>query len=466
MRYFRASLKLFALLAASLTVSRVSQAQWKLGGEDAGGYLMTATGSALLTEGATLTLSSKIANPNGLGTVTSSIPVGDYAGKRVRISAEFEKTNADALVAVLIRADSGARKLIIRNSLEPDLALRPRTAPGIEAVVDVPKEATHLTFGLMLNGAGSVTARNVKLVALTPEQTSSAAQFELDSAISLVKRRSLWRDTVTWSTVEPLIRSMAKGAQSTDEVAPAIRELLARLGDHHSLLMTPQRTTTIRTMVNPPPTVRVHANGMGYISIPAYGGGDRAGMEAYVRNAYDSLTAIVARGGGACRWIVDVRGNGGGNMWPMLAALRPFLGDVALGTFVRPEGISEPWKANAYVNMAIPAELSGLQSANVAVLTGPRTMSSGEAVTIAFVGRPNTRSFGLPTGGLASANTSTPLPSGAMLVLTTAVDADRNGKKYGYEVYPDEMIGLPKAGATSDPQVDRAVSWLTAQACR
>lgn len=88
-----------------------------------------------------------------------------------------------------------------------------------------------------------------------------------------------------------------------------------------------------------------------------------------------------------------------------------------------------------------PKSLSPLVSAWVAVLTGPRTASSGEAVAIAFRGRPDTRSFGLPTAGLSTANGTFPLPDGSMLLLTAAVDADRTGRKYRDKVDPDETIG-------------------------
>jgi len=99
------------------------------------------------------------------------------------------------------------------------------------------------------------------------------------------------------------------------------------------------------------------------------------------------------------------------------------------------------------------------------VLTGPRTASSGEAVTISFIGRPRTRLFGLPTAGLSTANATLPLPSGAMLVLTTAVEADRTGKRYGEKITPDEVIPAAASGAADDPQMERAVAWLKSQSC-
>jgi carboxyl-terminal processing protease len=57
------------------------------------------------------------------------------------------------------------------------------------------------------------------------------------------------------------------------------------------------------------------------------------------------------------------------------------------------------------------------------------------------------------------------LPDGAMILLTTAVEADRTGKRYGQKLTPDEVIPAAVVGATDDPQMDRAVAWLKLQSC-
>jgi C-terminal processing protease CtpA/Prc len=209
----------------------------------------------------------------------------------------------------------------------------------------------------------------------------------------------------------------------------------------------------------------VQTNGVGYISVPAYSGVNPGAAESYARTVYDSLSSAVAAGAGTCRWIVDLRTNTGGNMWPMLGGLRPFLGEVGHGSFVRPTGSTPLWHARDQVDVKPPAGLAALESANVAVLTGPRTMSSGEAVAISFIGRPRTRSFGLAPAGLSTSNTDMKLPDGALILLTVGVEADRTGKRYGHEISPDEVVPPPVTGAPDDPQIDRAVAWLQSQSC-
>ena len=87
------------------------------------------------------------------------------------------------------------------------------------------------------------------------------------------------------------------------------------------------------------------------------------------------------------------------------------------------------------------------------MLTDGAIGSSGEAAVIAFVKRPETRSFGRATCGLSTANQGFPLSDGSTLVLTTAVMADREQSPFGGPVAPDEVV------AASDV-FDRAVDWL------
>jgi hypothetical protein len=79
--------------------------------------------------------------------------------------------------------------------------------------------------------------------------------------------------------------------------------------------------------------------------------------------------------------------------------------------------------------------------------------SSGEVMAISFIGRENTRSFGSPTCGLSTANSSYNLSGNCKLILTVADLADRNKKSYGFPINPDQ---------TSNNQtiIQDAVEWL------
>jgi peptidase S41-like protein len=290
----------------------------------------------------------------------------------------------------------------------------------------------------------------------------------LDAAIAAIKEHALRRDTVAWDIVEPRVRAMTAGAVKSSDVYPAIRFLIDQLSDNHSRLMEPAQTATFLSggARNPAVETRALAEHVGYVRVPGYTGADVSAMWGYATRTHQAIASIARSA--TCGWIVDLRQNTGGNMWPMLAGLRPFLGSDELGAFEDAGGRGAPWIAGQHVNIDPPASLD-LTLVWVAVLTGPRTASSGEVVAIAFRGRGRTRSFGEPTAGLSTSNRTFLLPDGAMLVLTTAIDVDRTGHRYGERVDPDENVRQVDARSDApnrDLVLDLATSWLvTSSGC-
>lgn len=86
--------------------------------------------------------------------------------------------------------------------------------------------------------------------------------------------------------------------------------------------------------------------------------------------------------------------------------------------------------------------------------------SSGEAMAVAFRGRAQTRSFGTPTCGLSTGNSTWFLSDTSRLVITSAIMADRTRRVYGDVIVPDERIADPNEVVT------RAIQWLVQSAVR
>lgn len=171
-----------------------------------------------------------------------------------------------------------------------------------------------------------------------------------------------------------------------------------------------------------------------------------------------------------CGWIVDLRQNQGGNMWPMLVGVAPLLSTdpkhrEVIGAFVGgPQ--RQTWSIEsslvllderAPVALDSPAYSLRHPAPPVAVLIGPKTGSSGEAVALAFRGRPATRSFGQASAGYSTANVPTRLPDGSILLLTGSVSVDRNLKGDGGNLQPDVTV----SNAADAEQSAR--NWLLAQ---
>ncbi|WP_207504482.1 S41 family peptidase [Telluribacter humicola] len=273
-----------------------------------------------------------------------------------------------------------------------------------------------------------------------------------------MKTNSLHRKTIDWDSFTTQVLGRAKGAQNIDEpsVNAAIIQALTLLDDSHSLFITHKGSYLYgagrQSCSDEAPALPALGNDIGYIKISGFSGGgsDAQGHAETIQNEIRRADSPTLRG-----WIIDLRGNTGGNMWPMLAGVEPILGEGTLGYFVDPDGNTFAWTKDYpnYSKVTFPYTLYK-PNPKVAVLTDRLTASSGEAVAIAFRGRPNTRSFGKPTCGLSTANARFPLLNGASLVLTVATMADRTSKEYGKTVEPDVLE------ANQQLYLEKALAWL------
>jgi len=96
----------------------------------------------------------------------------------------------------------------------------------------------------------------------------------------------------------------------------------------------------------------------------------------------------------------------------------------------------------------------------VAILIDQATGSAGEAVAIAFKGRPLTRFFGANTAGATSGAESFALSDGAVVVLPGVAMADRNGRSYKGGIAPDQQIAYKRLQFGKDSVVEAALRWL------
>jgi C-terminal processing protease CtpA/Prc len=321
---------------------------------------------------------------------------------------------------------------------------------------------------------------------------SAPARIYLNSALDVMQNYSFYRKTIDWTTLRANAIASADAARAQDPAAtyPAIRAALTALGDHHSFFQPPvasaaaaaPATSTIAAHPADSLDGEIVGGRYGYVRVPTYApvnGGTATQGTAFA----DTLQALIKSTDAAapCGWIVDLRHNSGGNMWPMLAGVGPILGEgVNLGAFVDPDGNVTRWYYTAGVSgtvagtAATPAARTSraayvlrASSPPAAVLTDARTASSGEAIAVAFRGRPNTRTFGSATFGVPTANAGHTLSDGGVIWLMSALDMDRTGKQYIDPLPPDEQVSATAAPATDDATAGAALAWLAAQpACK
>jgi carboxyl-terminal processing protease len=345
-----------------------------------------------------------------------------------------------------------------------------------QVVAPVSPDAATLDLGVQVVGGGRVWVDDIRLAVLgpaaEPRPTSPQAQAYLDSALALMHQHSIGRRHVNWNSLRDRAQVYAGGAQSVRETYPAIRYALRALGDWHSFLLNPDSAAArARTgAVFADTDAQLLRGRYAYIRIPSFSGEDPLRMASFAHAMQNAVAELDQRG--ACGWVVDLRTNRGGNMWPMLVGIGPVLGEGVAGAFISSDTSPSQWwyeAGTAGFGKTVQATTIGppyrlrQSGVPVAVLLGGQTASSGEAIALSFRGRPNTRSFGTATLGLSTANEAYLLPDSAAIVLTTAYSADRTGAGRGGPVWPDQAV---RGGATGegDPVLDAAIQWLGSRA--
>jgi len=305
------------------------------------------------------------------------------------------------------------------------------------------------------------------------EPGGNPADRYLGEVLTLIQQNHIRRSEIDWSAYQRQVRAAAAGATGLADLDPALQLAIDLLQDRHSAICRGQGTCLYQSV-----------QGLGGWVGWSDPGALPAGV-AYVRvdgNSGSSLSrtqladrlqaAVQAQDrAGLVGWIVDLRQNGGGDMWPMLAGIGPVLGNGTAGSFVFPAGTTTPrfapgatmtWsysggaaRADGQPKVSVTVPYALLAPApRVAVLQDGGTGSSGEAMAISFIGRPDARSFGAATFGVSSANLGYSLSDGGTLQLLVGLDRDRNGTTYGGSVAPD----VPTEGPAE--AVAAAVAWL------
>lgn len=253
-------------------------------------------------------------------------------------------------------------------------------------------------------------------------------------------------------------------AQTIPDTYPAIRVALGLLNDHESFYLISRDGGQIggvdQSCGGPPapPATPTVPDTVGYVGVPG-GAASTRNPDQFAESIQQTIRA--ADHIGLVGWIVDLRANGGGNMWPMLAGVGPVLGEGIVGWIVyNNREYEREYRAGAalslgetFARVATPHTLLK-EYPKVAVLTGRSVASAGEAIAVFFRGRPRTRSFGAPTCGTHHLQENFSLSDGAILSLTTAETADRMKIRYSGRIDPDEIIADPVEA------VNRAIAWL------
>lgn len=301
----------------------------------------------------------------------------------------------------------------------------------------------------------------------------------MDEVFEIVEKNSIKKDSVNFRQIKQLVYEKIKNIDSVEECYPLIEFTLIELKDHHSFFMPKEQVTqwesTSKTRtINELITFygKTINNDIGYISMRGFSSGDSISIQKYADSLQNKIKSIDHKN--IKGWILDLRENTGGNCWPMLAGIGPLLNEGICGYFTYNKEKKAAWfykDGEAGIDSTTITKISKepyklINEQNfIAVLTSPRTGSSGEVVTTAFHNKKNTRSFGESTAGLTTGNAQFKLSDGSAIFLTTSIYVDRKGVVFGGKINPDETINVPYilVGIHGDPVIQRATEWIYEQ---
>lgn len=268
------------------------------------------------------------------------------------------------------------------------------------------------------------------------------AKKYLNELLDLLEANSVKRKEIDWKMFRQDVLRHGKDCRTIPECYPTAQYAVAKLEDHHSYFSSAVGTREIEAeQPLPVYTDEVTPSSVGYIRVN-YCVGDETKIKSYIEDIHGKI--IKQCHPMPIAWIVDLRDNFGGNMWPMIAGLGLLLENGVQGYFIDPDGNNTSWsfeKGTVFLGKIRMAENEQLRSSvtkqKIAVLINNRTASSGEAIAVLFKGYPNTRFFGSPTFGVSTGCAPFRLSDGSRLNLATSIFADRNKIRYGKSILPD-----------------------------
>jgi hypothetical protein len=136
-------------------------AGWFLAGNKPANYRTGVDQQMIYESRSSAYLASTVPDTGGFGTLMQSIAATQYAGKRVRLRAWVQSKDVADWAGLWMRVDKGQKAVAFDNMQQR--AVRGTTSwATYDVVLDVPANATGISFGTLLSGPGQVWINDVK----------------------------------------------------------------------------------------------------------------------------------------------------------------------------------------------------------------------------------------------------------------------------------------------------------------
>ncbi|WP_148043504.1 S41 family peptidase [Chryseobacterium sp. G0240] len=283
----------------------------------------------------------------------------------------------------------------------------------------------------------------------------------IDKSIELIEVNSIHIENL--SNIRNELYNKSRNLNSVDQIVPLYEQVFKQLNDYHGGLKYKGKTygwSNSNAMTNAYLKDKIKIDKgtfskvidkkIGYIRI--------AGNNDFAFKKVDSLADDIVshinhiNSNKIKGWIIDLRLNTGGNMYPILLGLKEFIGNnIIFGGFRdahnKPTGNWEIKEVRLLIDGVVLNRKTDLDypiktDIPVVILTSCYTASAGEMTAISLIGRNNTFIVGEPTANYTTAVQGFEINSDAGINLSTDYVVDRNLKVYKSNILPDfEVLG-------------------------
>jgi carboxyl-terminal processing protease len=305
---------------------------------------------------------------------------------------------------------------------------------------------------------------------LFAQKPSKRAVRYFENVANIIKSNYFYIDSIDFLALKSKAKTFLLNAKKTKDTYPAIDTLLYNLYDKHSYFWRPRINKGIDSIfpLKYPTGYKLTEN-VAYIKVPPI-----VGHHSYVqywadslRNVYNNLESENIKG-----WIIDLRGNFGGDIHPMLTGLYPFFGDTIISSFqIKNIGkceyiFSNGFLIESHLNNPVFTFQSYKNSSSlpdrrkVAVLIDNKVASSGEIVLIAFCDRPNTKTFGSQTAGIPTIVRNWALSDNAFLGIVVGEFLNKQKQGYQSAIKPNVYVAQRNDNSNFDETITKALEYL------
>lgn len=136
---------------------------WVLAGSKPANYLTGVDPKSPYQGHPTAYLKAGPSATEGFGTLMQSFSAAQYVGKRVRFSAAVKSEGVNDWAGLWMRVDSGPVPAVRFDNMQDRPIKGTTNWQNYHVVLDVPKDATGIAFGVLLGKSGTVWLSNVKI---------------------------------------------------------------------------------------------------------------------------------------------------------------------------------------------------------------------------------------------------------------------------------------------------------------